>query len=214
MKKDDKNQPPKEPDDADHFDEPVFVEETPPPPQRPVGDVSLDETLTREANKDKKGTNPKNKKQILYAAGGVVLLLVVLLFFGCQPKEGPISFGICSVFLEMDTPYPQTLNYTDLEGSPTSVRIYYTSVDPFGEYKREMIECSFGPNKTGGMKVTKIERNRRPVEQSKVDEFNKILPSVMASNPYRIMPPNWKNPLLKEGGTIYDSQDLPDLFSE
>ncbi len=213
MKKDDKNQPPKEPDDADDFDTPVFVEETP-PPQRPIGDVSLDETLTREANKNKKDTNPKNKKQIVYGAAGVFLLLSVLLFFGCQPKEGPISFGICSVFLEMDTPYPQTLNYTDLEGSPSSVRIYYTSVDPFGEYKREMIECNFGTTKAGNLKVTKIERNRRPVEQKKVDEFNKILPTVIASDPYRIMPPNWKNPLLKEGGAIYDSQDLPPLFGE
>ncbi len=177
----------------------------------PMRDISLDEALTREAKKI--GRLPSlggvlriqqkdlKKKSILYAAGGAVLLLLILMIYSCQPKQGSMAFGICSVFLELNTPYPETLDYTALEGSRTAVRIYFTNIDPFGEYKLEMIECTFGKDEKTGMKLTEIKRNRRPVDAEEVRKFNLLLPTIMASDPYRVAPPRWENPLVPELST-------------
>lgn len=160
-------------------------------------DQSLDSVLKEEANKKDQPAQPiKNMRQIMYGAGGMALLILILTIYSCQPKDGSMAFGICSTFLELQTPYPHTLNYTDIEGSRTAVRIYFTNIDPFGEFKQEMIECTFGPDEAMGMKLTQVTRNRRPVDAALVRKFNITLPTIMASDPYLVLPPDWKNPLL------------------
>ena len=159
-------------------------------------DVSLDELLSDEAN-TLTPDDIKKLKQIGYGALGVLLVIILLSIYGCQPKKGSMAYGICSTFLELNTTYPQTLNYTDLEGSRTAVRIYYTSVDPFGQFKQEMMECKFGPDEKTGMKLTEVLKNRRPMDAEIIKKFNMTLPTVMASDPYLVMPgPDWKNQLL------------------
>ncbi len=160
----------------------------------------LDKVLSDAANKKKK-FNLKYKfqeKHIFYAVGGVVLLFVILGLFSCQPKKGNMAYGICSTFLELNTPYPQTLRYTDLAVSGTAVRIYFTSIDPFGQYQQEMIECTYGPDEKVGLRLNQVTRNRRPVDPEIVRKFNETLPAVIKSDPYRVMPPEWKNQLLEE----------------
>jgi hypothetical protein len=156
-------------------------------------DMSLDDLLTEEIS-TLTDEDRKKLKQIGYGALAVAAVIVLLTIFSMQPKKGPMSYGICSTFLEMQTPYPNTLNYTDIEGSRTALRIYFTSIDPFGEYKLEMIECTFGPDEAGGMKLTQVTRNRRLVDPAIVEKFNKTLPIIMASDPYLVIPPDWKNP--------------------
>ena len=157
------------------------------------GDRPLDEILSEEASTLTE-EEKKKLKQVGLGTLGFILVFTVLSIFSCQPKDGPMSYGICSTFLEMNTPYPNTLEYTELEGSKTALRIYFTSIDPFGEYKLEMMECTFGPDEAGGMKLTQVTRNRRPVDTAIVEKFNATLPIVMASDPYLVMPPEWKNP--------------------
>ena len=156
-------------------------------------DMSLDDLLTEEIS-TLTDEDRKKLKQIGYGALAVAAVIVLLTIFSMQPKKGPMSYGICSTFLEMQTPYPNTLNYSDIEGSRTALRIYFTSFDPFGEYKLEMIECTFGPDEAGGMKHTQVTRKRSPVDPAIVEKFNKTLPIIMASDPYLVIPPDWKNP--------------------
>ena len=159
-------------------------------------DVSLDELLSDEAN-TLTPADIKKLKQIGFGVLGVILIVILLSIYGCQPKQGPMAYGICATFLELNTTYPHTLNHIDLEGSRTAVRIYYTSVDAFGQYKQEMLECKFGPDEKMGMKLTEALKNRRPVDPALIKKFNMTLPTVMASDPYLVMPgPNWQNPLL------------------
>lgn len=168
-------------------------------PQRPSveRDVSLDETLTRAANDPETlAAAAKRKKLMLYGGIGAALLLVVLMIYGCQPKKASMAFGICSTFLEISTPYPQTLNYTQVEGSRTAVRIYFTSTDPFGMFRHEMIECTFGTDPNAGTRITEIKRNRRPIDQAVIQKFNLTIPAIIASDPYLEIPPNWKNQLV------------------
>jgi hypothetical protein len=159
-------------------------------------DVSIDDLLEEQVS-TLTDEDRKKIKQVLYGALGVILLVIVLSIFSCQPKTGPMAYGICSTFLELTTPYPNTLNYTELEGSRTALRIYFTNIDPFGEYKLEMIECTFGPDEAGtGMKLTQVTRNRRPVDSRLVSKFNETLPIIMASDPYLVVPPEWENQLV------------------
>ncbi len=176
----------------------ISVEDALPVDGKYAGDISIDELLSEEANT----LTPEDKKkikQILYGGAGILVMLIALAIFSLQPKKGPMSYGICSTFLEMNTPYPNTLQYTDLEGSRTALRIYFSSIDPFGEQKQEMIECTFGPDDAGtGMKLTKVSRNRRPIDSEIVNKFNATLPIIIASDPYLVMPPMWKNQLVQD----------------
>lgn len=160
-------------------------------------DIPLDELLSGESSTLTPEEIKKLKKTGLWGLG-ILLVVILLSFYACQPRQGSMAFGICSTFLELNTPYPHTLNYTALEGSRTSIRIYFTSTDPFGQYRQEMLECKFGPDDKTGMKLTEVLRNRRPMDQKIVREFNVTLPTIMASDPYIVMPPEWKNPLVKD----------------
>jgi hypothetical protein len=125
-------------------------------------------------------------------------LLLIYSLYSCQPKQGSMAYGVCSTLLEMQTQYPNTIRHINVEGSSTTVRIYFTSIDAFGQYKLEMYECKFGPGENGGMRITDILRNRERVDNDFIDEANKILPVIVNSDPYRVMPPEWKNQLLNE----------------
>jgi hypothetical protein len=170
-------------------DEPAPVVESP-------YEVSLDEMLSDEVN-TLTPDDVKKLKQIGFGILGALLLITLLSIYGCQPKKGSMAYGLCSTFLELNTVYPQTLNYIDLEGSRTAVRIYYTSIDPFGQYKQEMLECKFGPDAKMGMKMTEAYKNRRLMDAELVKKFNMTLPTIMASDPYLVMPgAGWENQLL------------------
>ncbi len=176
----------------------ISVEDALPVDGKYAGDISIDELLSEEAN-TLTSEDKKKIKQILYGGASILVMLIALAIFSLQPKKGPMSYGICSTFLEMNTPYPNTLQYTDLEGSRTALRIYFSSIDPFGEQKQEMIECTFGPDDAGtGMKLTKVSRNRRPIDSEIVNKFNATLPIIIASDPYLVMPPMWKNQLVQD----------------
>jgi hypothetical protein len=158
------------------------------------GDVSLDEALSKQA---KKTGNAKKinltKKQIQYGAGGFVALLLIFMLFSCGGAKGPMEYGVCSTFLEMNTAYPHTLQYTAVEGSQTAIRIYYTSTDPFGQYKSEMIECRF---RSDAWQLLEITKNRRQVDPEVVKKFNLLVPSIVAGKPNLDLPPYWKNELI------------------
>jgi len=160
-------------------------------------DVSLDAALSKTAKTLSvlKGLD-KEKKIFFFGGGGVLIIFLFLLLSSCQPEKGSIVFGVCSAFLELHTPYPHTLDYKEVEWSNWAVRIYFTSIDPFGSYRLEMLECGFAPDEKMGFRVARIERNREPVDPKIIENFNKTLPSIAAGDPYLVLPPNWKNPLL------------------
>jgi hypothetical protein len=169
-------------------------------PEQYRGDVSIDEILSEQAEVDPVASVKKKKQNKIVFGGvaaGVVVMLILFMMAG-GGKPGPQTYGLCSVWLEMNTPYPHTLKYTGIEGSATAIRIYYNHIDPFGEQKNEMIECTFAPDEKQGMKVIKIQRNRRAIDVEEVRKFNKLLPVVAKTEMNLVMPPDWKNPLIKD----------------
>lgn len=170
-----------------------------PPKPFIFADENLDAQLAAAA---KEQVDPEKaalyKKIGMIAAAVLAGFLLIYSLYACQPKKGSMAYGVCSTLLEMQTQYPNTLRHINVEGSATTVRIYFTSIDAFGQYKLEMYECKFGPGVTGGMQITDILRNRERVGNDFIDEANKILPAIVNSDPYRVMPPEWKNQLLDE----------------
>lgn len=187
-----------EPDEAAQPNEEASAQEA-----RPLAslfaDENLDEKLSAAAKKEH---DPE--KIALYkkygAIGGTVLIILLLVYslYSCQPKQGSMAYGVCSTLLEMNTQYPNTLRHINVEGSSTTVRIYYTSTDAFGQYKMEMFECKFGPDANGNQQIVDVLRNRDSMGHEFIDNANKILSTIVSSDPYRVMPPEWKNQLLKE----------------
>lgn len=157
--------------------------------------ITLDSLLSEEVKKRSPEEIKKIRKKLIIGAIGGALFLIFILY-AIQPAKGDIQFGICSTFLELNTPYPHTLSYTSVESGRTTVRIYYSDIGPFGDYKEQTIQCTFEPDPEMGMRLRRVEKNRRPMDANLVKEFNVALPTIGASDPYVVLPPSWRNPLL------------------
>jgi hypothetical protein len=126
----------------------------------------------------------------LFIAGFTVILLliVVIAMFSCGPEKGTILYGICKTYLEQNVPYPETIQPTRVEQYPSATRVYYTSVDAFGQFKMEQIECVYSTNENNTLQIDKVLINRHEEEQEKVSMFNKSLAAIVAGEPDLTLP--------------------------
>lgn len=132
----------------------------------------------------------KKKLRIRLAAGAVAALIVAwIVSTAMAPKMGGKPYGVCKVFLESTVRFPDDLHLTSVESlrprgsgddSLGGMRIWYTQIDSFGQYRMENIECYFKPDPATGAAVDKIFINRREVDAQKINDFNKILPAILA----------------------------------
>jgi hypothetical protein len=129
------------------------------------------------------------KKQIKYggAAAGV-LILGFLINMGLQPYQGTMAFGICKVFLESTVRYPHLLRISTVEEFETSVRIWYTQIDSFGEYRMEPIQCYYKQEEGRGTIIDKVLVNRREVERKTIESFNNSIPVIIDYPPDLTIP--------------------------
>jgi hypothetical protein len=122
----------------------------------------------------------------------VILFIITTTVQSCMPRKGNILYGICGEFLNLQIPYPHTINKTQVEFyGGRAVRIYYTHIDPFGEYRLENIECAFKQDPEKGLVVETIyfdevndvtKKTRVPgkgkryeVTRENLDNFNETL---------------------------------------
>lgn len=134
---------------------------------------------------------PKWNRARLMVAGwiGGFLLVILLGFVACQPPKGTIYYGICSAFLEQVTPYPESLRHTAIEQYPNATRIYFTSTDPFGQYKLEMMECAYKNDPQKGLIIDRALYNRVDMDKAVIDKFNISIPAIIAAKPDLTLPP-------------------------
>lgn len=122
----------------------------------------------------------RRKKKFRLALAGVgVLSVAFILYYGFKPFNGSPAFGICKLFLENSVTYPQHLRLSTVEEFATSVRIWYTQIDSFGEYRLEPIQCYFKKDPERGTILDKVLINRREVTASKVENFNRAFPAIV-----------------------------------
>jgi hypothetical protein len=157
----------------------------------------------------KKATSTEGIK---YGIGGlVVIFLLFMIVQSCTPRKGTLLYGICRSFLELHIPYPDTIYHARVEQYRKALRIYYNHLDSYGQYQREMIECSFVQDPVKGLQVEAIyidsikpitQKERAPgkgrlyqVEQEYIDRFNvSMSPSaIMSQDPDLELPvPEWR----------------------
>ncbi len=139
----------------------------------------------------------KKLKEKLFGTKGIVvgaglffsIFLIVIIVQSCTPRKGSILYGLCQSFLELQVPFPQSMNHSYVEQYPTAVRIHYNHIDAFGEYQIEMIECTFRQDPTLGVQmdraffdhikdITQKERSKGKgrlyeVQKKYIDLYNK-----------------------------------------
>lgn len=136
---------------------------------------------------------------IIYGSIAVVVIFIITITVqSCMPKKGNILYGMCSEFLKLHIPFPDTIKLTQIDNYRKAVRIYYTHIDAFGEYQLENIECVFFQDAQKGVqmesvffdtvkpatKTTRVPGKGRKYEVTKenIQMFNKSLsPAAMLS---------------------------------
>jgi hypothetical protein len=129
------------------------------------------------------------------AAIGGVAFVCFILFFMFFPNYGSIKYGFCKTFIELQEPYPQSIQiinaYEEIDYND-SVTISYKKIDPFGLEALNDIQCFF---KTEGNHVLldRVDINGKkkiyPQEAKEViDRFNLGLQSIVNYPPNLVMP--------------------------
>lgn len=159
--------------------------------QKPVKsqvEEQIDAALAQSSLQAKRAKQKKQQfKYGLIAAG--VLLVSYVIYWGFKPYQGSMAFGICKVFLEGQVRFPSLLRVSTVEEFDTFVRIWYTQVDSFGEYRMESIQCYYKQDPERGTVVDKVLINRREVDPRKVEDFNRSLSVILAHPPDLTIPP-------------------------
>ncbi|HRC26611.1 MAG TPA: hypothetical protein PKX87_04175 [Alphaproteobacteria bacterium] len=126
--------------------------------------------------------------QMIGAGAGGLLILILLIMAACTPKTGTDQFGICRTFIELYVKYPTSLSVDFVEQYEKAVRIGYTQLDASGQFRYNMIECSFGPDSQGGMAMINALLNRKEMDKTRVEKFSATLPVVVSASPNRVLP--------------------------
>ena len=124
-------------------------------------DSAVAETKLQEQEKLRKKRNFRRM-----AGGGAALVLAYLIYLGLKPFEAGMGYAVCKVFVELNMRYPDTLYFSSVETFGTSIRVWYTHVDAFGEYKLESTQCFYKPDPEGKVPFIfdRIAINRRDVD--------------------------------------------------
>lgn len=113
------------------------------------------------------------------------------MLFSCGGAKGPMEYGVCSTFLEMNTAYPHTLQYTAVEGSDRNTYLLYKHGSIWAVQVGND-RCRF---RSDAWQLLEITKNRRQVDPEVVKKFNLLVPSIVAGKPNLDLPPYWKNEL-------------------
>lgn len=119
------------------------------------------------------------------------LFLIFIIVQSCAPRKGNILYGMCLSFLELQVPFPETIEPKEIEFYRKGTRIYFTHLDGYGEYRLETLECAFEQDPQKGVQLesayfnyVKPSTNKEriigkgrlyAVKQEEIDLFNRSL---------------------------------------
>jgi hypothetical protein len=128
---------------------------------------------------------------ITIAASCALLVIGFYILQTMAPRKGNILYGLCSVFLEQQMTFPNTIEHTYVERYPRGIRIYYKNMDAYGQQNFSYLECSFVQHPQAGVQLEHVifkspikditdkffdaERNLSfyRVKKEKIDLFNR-----------------------------------------
>lgn len=134
----------------------------------------------------------KAKRKKIFKYGLIVAFIGLFswgMYYLLAPFKAGMTFGICKTFLELEMQFPQNMRVSIVEDFGQYVRIWYTQVDAFGEYRMENIQCHFRSDEVTGAAVERVAINRREVDQARVDDFNRSIAVILQNPPDLTIPP-------------------------
>lgn len=156
-------------------------------PEKLSADAEIDAAISRsKVKKNKKIALTRRAKIGGYCALSVFLAYGIYLLF--KPYEGTMAYGLCKVFIELNTQFPDTIRLSTVEEVGLSVRIWYTQIDSFGAYRLEPMQCFFKEDETYGFILDKVTIKRREIDPAIIQSFNRSLPVILANPPDLTLP--------------------------
>ena len=98
-------------------------------------------------------------------------------------KKGGTGFGLCKVFIELNTRYPIELRYSYVQPMSNTMRIWYVARDAYGQTAFDKMDCTFRPDDTYGMALERVTINRKEMDPAIIEKFNKSIPAILAYPP-------------------------------
>ncbi len=96
------------------------------------------------------------KTMVISIAAFAVISIILIGVQSMTPRKGNILYGMCSKFLELQIKFPETIQEKEIELYRKAVRISYTYLDGFGEYRLETIECAFLQDPDNGVQLEDV----------------------------------------------------------
>jgi hypothetical protein len=150
-------------------------------------EIAVAKDEKKKAQKKKRfGTKSK-------VALGVFSVIGIILYYGMQPIIGTPRYGVCRTFIELQLPYPETLQINTAEESALAVRIYFSHIDAFGSSRLNMIECEYKTDPRLGLILAAVHINRQPIPQEELTMFNFTVSYILAN------PPDLRLPRFRDG---------------
>ncbi len=130
----------------------------------------------------------KRRKLKIRAGLGIVGFIVLLLWWGMQPLQGNMDYGICRTFAETQTTNADTFRILSYENYGSLWKIFYSFTGAYGEQRSNYIECAFKDDPAMGRVAGSIKLNRKPISPEALALFNKSIPAITASQPNLVIP--------------------------
>ena len=122
---------------------------------------------------DTQFTATAKKYQEMILVGGIVLIGAlayggITAYIG-EGRSGTWRYGLCKVFLEQYTAYPQSLVILDSGEGQNAAMIGYLATNPYGAQQSQEMECfySSGP---AGITMSRVTINRKPLDLIKTGD--------------------------------------------
>lgn len=140
-------------------------------------DIAIEKDNRKQTLKKKN----RSKRKLIFAGVGVLFSLIM--YVGFQPLVGTPRYGVCRTFIELQLPYPETLQINVVEESALAVRVYFSHIDAFGSSRLNMIECEYKTDPRLGLVLSTVHLNRSQMPKEMVEMFNYTVPYVLANPP-------------------------------
>ncbi len=140
----------------------------------------IEEQKPRSAIAEKLEEKKKEQRKKLIKIVSTILavsLISYVVWWGTKPYKASEEYGICRSLLELFVPYPHTIYVSELKPlRDGSLKLWYTHIDAFGEYRMEEFSCRLVRNaETGVLELTEIKIHKVYLPSSKVKHLNNSL---------------------------------------
>lgn len=151
-------------------------------------------TSARKDVKNGKTPQPKKrvsrKKKIIFGVVGVVIFLIIL---AGMPRTGTIRYGLCKTFIELNDPYPESLEFVQAVEDGNNVFVDYIKVDGFGQRTLNQTRCFFKDDPVTHFKLDRVDvngKNSKPAQEDPavIAKFNAGILALIANKPDLTLP--------------------------